>query len=225
MTVRVDIQALRGLAVMQVILFHASHGLVMAGYLGVDIFFVVSGFLITGMIASRIESGNFSFADFYFRRAKRLLPAAYITFIATAIASLFLLDIPAAIWWNGRPTRPSRSRPCGERSNKSGLWESGSWSSLRPPVPLSISHTVWSGGQAAAELSLTAWRTATYRWQTIAPQRPRCWIFSIDSKSKLTSTSFLSMTFCVQRMNASPLWKASCSIATRATFPTRALDS
>lgn len=92
MSFRTDIQALRGLAVLQVVLFHAGHGYVQAGYLGVDIFFVVSGFLITGMIAGRIERGNFSFAEFYFSRAKRLLPAAYVTFFATTIASYYLLD-------------------------------------------------------------------------------------------------------------------------------------
>jgi peptidoglycan/LPS O-acetylase OafA/YrhL len=65
---------------------------VRGGYLGVDIFFVVSGFLITGMITSRIEKGSFSFADFYFNRAKRLLPAAYVTFLLTTITAFFLLD-------------------------------------------------------------------------------------------------------------------------------------
>jgi peptidoglycan/LPS O-acetylase OafA/YrhL len=92
MTIRTDIQALRGLAVLQVIAFHAGHGYVQTGYLGVDIFFVVSGFLITGMITSRIDNGTFSFPEFYFNRAKRLLPAAYTTFLATTIAAFFLLD-------------------------------------------------------------------------------------------------------------------------------------
>ncbi|MCG3187507.1 MAG: hypothetical protein IOMNBAOH_02122 [Rhodocyclaceae bacterium] len=91
MNLRQDIQALRGLAVLLVVVHHAEFGLVDAGYLGVDVFFVVSGFLITGLITSRIESGRFSFADFYFRRAKRLLPAAYVTFVACAALAPWLL--------------------------------------------------------------------------------------------------------------------------------------
>lgn len=90
--VRTDIQALRGLAVLLVILQHARAGFIEAGYLGVDIFFVISGFLITGMLANDIGRGEFRFSTFYFRRAKRLLPAAYVTFALTAVAAFFLLD-------------------------------------------------------------------------------------------------------------------------------------
>lgn len=93
---RTDIQALRGLAVLLVILQHARTGFVGAGFLGVDVFFVVSGFLVTGMVARDILAGRFSFGAFYLRRARRLLPAAYVTFAATALASLLLLD--AAEW-------------------------------------------------------------------------------------------------------------------------------
>ncbi len=91
MTFRPDIQALRGFAVLIILLFHAGIGPFEAGYLGVDIFFVISGFLITGLLIRGIEAGNFSFADFYFRRAKRLLPAAYVTLLLTAIGSYFFL--------------------------------------------------------------------------------------------------------------------------------------
>ena len=88
---RTDIQALRGLAVAVVVLYHAQVPGFGAGYLGVDVFFVVSGFLITGLIQKGIQQGRFRFADFYFRRAKRLLPAATLTFLATALlAPLFL---------------------------------------------------------------------------------------------------------------------------------------
>lgn len=88
---RTDIQALRGFAVLIVLLYHAKISFVSAGYLGVDIFFVISGFLITRLIKNGVESGNFRFSDFYFRRAKRLLPAAYVTFLATALLAPFFL--------------------------------------------------------------------------------------------------------------------------------------
>ena len=93
MRLRSDIQALRGIAVLLVIVQHAREGLVAAGYLGVDIFFVVSGFLITGLLARGIAEGSFSFREFYFRRAKRLLPAAYVTFAVTAIGAAIVLDL------------------------------------------------------------------------------------------------------------------------------------
>src|SRR3712207_2807082 len=89
--VRRDIQALRGLAVGYVVLFHADLGIGAAGYLGVDIFFVISGFLITSLVVRDVDTGCFSFASFYFRRAKRLLPACYAVLIGTLIASPFFL--------------------------------------------------------------------------------------------------------------------------------------
>lgn len=88
---RVDIQALRGLAVLGVLLYHARVPFVPAGYLGVDVFFVVSGFLITRLIIRDLEAGRFTFGGFYFRRAKRLLPAAYVTFATAAILAPFFL--------------------------------------------------------------------------------------------------------------------------------------
>ncbi len=90
---RTDIQALRGYAVLLVLLNHAKIELFKGGgYLGVDIFFVISGFLITRLIADAIGRGDFSFRAFYFRRAKRLLPAAYATFFVTALLSPLLLN-------------------------------------------------------------------------------------------------------------------------------------
>ncbi len=89
---RTDIQALRGLAVLLVLLHHAEFGPFQAGYLGVDIFFVISGYLITRLIAEAIGQGTFSFSGFYFRRAKRLLPAAYVTFLVTALVAPLMLN-------------------------------------------------------------------------------------------------------------------------------------
>ncbi|NGO52078.1 acyltransferase [Mesorhizobium camelthorni] len=87
---RADVQALRGLAVLLVVLYHTQ--IAPFGYLGVDIFFVISGFLITGLIATQLEQSRFSFWEFYYRRAKRLLPAAYVVIALTTIAAPFFLS-------------------------------------------------------------------------------------------------------------------------------------
>lgn len=88
---RADIQVLRGIAVLAVVFYHAKLRLFSSGFLGVDIFYVISGFLITGLIARGIEQKSFRLSAFYFRRAKRLLPAAYITFLAVALAAPVML--------------------------------------------------------------------------------------------------------------------------------------
>lgn len=95
---RPEIDGLRAVAVFSVVIFHAkfSQGndsiLLSGGYLGVDIFFVISGYLITSIILRRLEKGRFSFTDFYIRRAKRILPALFlVTFTTLPFAWYFLL--------------------------------------------------------------------------------------------------------------------------------------
>jgi peptidoglycan/LPS O-acetylase OafA/YrhL len=88
---RADIQALRGLAVLLVLLYHVGLAAPAAGFLGVDIFFVVSGFLITRLVRNDVLAGTFSFREFYFRRAKRLLPAAYTVLALCLLAAPWVL--------------------------------------------------------------------------------------------------------------------------------------
>lgn len=85
MPVRHDIQFLRGFAVLAVLLYHANIFSISGGFLGVDVFFVISGYLITSIILRDLDERRFSFAAFYLRRAKRLLPAAYSTLIFTTL--------------------------------------------------------------------------------------------------------------------------------------------
>ena len=92
-TTRADIQAMRGIAVLAVLAYHARMPFIKGGYLGVDIFFVVSGYLITGLVARAMRDGRFSFAAFYWRRAWRLLPAAYAVFLACVLVSPWLLTV------------------------------------------------------------------------------------------------------------------------------------
>lgn len=89
--VRVDIQTLRGLAVSFVVLEHLAIPGFQYGYLGVDIFFVISGFLITSIVSKGLERNTFSFKNFYLRRAKRLLPASFVTILVTIVAAKFFL--------------------------------------------------------------------------------------------------------------------------------------
>lgn len=89
---RVDIQGLRAVAVGAVVLYHAKVPFLTGGYVGVDIFFVISGFLITGHLLRSLETeGRISFADFYARRARRILPASFVVLVLTVIGSLVWL--------------------------------------------------------------------------------------------------------------------------------------
>lgn len=95
---RPDVQGLRALAVVLVALDHARIGPFHGGYIGVDVFLVISGFLITGLLLREAErSGRVSLLDFYARRAKRILPAATLVLVVTAIAGYFLLSGIAAV--------------------------------------------------------------------------------------------------------------------------------
>ncbi|MCE3606104.1 acyltransferase [Massilia sp. P8910] len=80
---RPDIDGMRALAVIAVILFHAWPTWFAGGFVGVDIFFVISGFLITSILISQLEKGKFSIADFYVRRIRRIFPALTVVMLAT----------------------------------------------------------------------------------------------------------------------------------------------
>jgi peptidoglycan/LPS O-acetylase OafA/YrhL len=88
---RPDIDGLRALAVILVLLFHFELG-VNGGFIGVDVFFVISGYLITEVIIKSIRSGRFSFHDFYVRRLLRLHPALLVTVAATLGAGYLIMD-------------------------------------------------------------------------------------------------------------------------------------
>ena len=87
---RADIDGLRAIAVLGVVLFHAGLG-VSGGFVGVDVFFVISGFLITSLILRDLQRGNFSIVGFWERRARRIFPALAVVVIATLIAGWFLM--------------------------------------------------------------------------------------------------------------------------------------
>jgi peptidoglycan/LPS O-acetylase OafA/YrhL len=82
-TYRADIDGLRALAVLSVVLFHAGVQALPGGFTGVDIFFVISGYLISGIIIRETENKHFSFASFYAHRIKRILPALILVLMAS----------------------------------------------------------------------------------------------------------------------------------------------
>ena len=90
-TYKPEINGLRAVAVLLVLIFHIDSNLLQGGFLGVDVFFVISGYLITNNILFDIKQEAFSFADFYRRRVQRLLPALGFTILATIIAGYFFL--------------------------------------------------------------------------------------------------------------------------------------
>jgi peptidoglycan/LPS O-acetylase OafA/YrhL len=90
---RPDIEGLRALAVLAVLAFHAAVPRLAGGFVGVDLFFVISGFLITGLLLDEHRrTGRISFGEFYARRARRILPAAAVVLVAVTIASWQLLS-------------------------------------------------------------------------------------------------------------------------------------
>jgi len=87
---RPDIDGLRGIAVLMVVLHHAGFAC-SGGYVGVDIFFAISGYLITGIIIGELEGGSFSFPGFWERRIRRIYPALLVVVVATTVAGALLL--------------------------------------------------------------------------------------------------------------------------------------
>jgi peptidoglycan/LPS O-acetylase OafA/YrhL len=115
---RADIDGLRAVAVALVVGFHTFPLSVPGGYIGVDVFFVVSGYLITGLILDLQSVGRFSIKQFYIRRARRILPALSVVMAATLIIGWFALSpasyntlalhtvastlfVPNLIYWRG----------------------------------------------------------------------------------------------------------------------------
>ena len=89
---RKDIDGLRALAVLPVILAHAGFSWIPGGFLGVDVFFVISGYLITALLLRELsETGKVKLGNFYLRRARRILPALFLVIVVTAVFSWFIL--------------------------------------------------------------------------------------------------------------------------------------
>jgi len=95
---RPALDGLRTVAVYAVVLFHTGHPWASGGFLGVDLFFVLSGFLVTGVLLSEIDrTGGLRLGSFYARRVRRLLPAALVAIVVTCIAFVLVLPVTARV--------------------------------------------------------------------------------------------------------------------------------
>ncbi|MEZ5330158.1 MAG: acyltransferase family protein [Verrucomicrobiales bacterium] len=88
---RPEIEGLRAVAVLAVVLFHVKPDWLKGGFVGVDVFFVISGFLITSIVLRQSQAGTFSFKDFWLRRVRRLFPALGVVLVCTLVAGYFTL--------------------------------------------------------------------------------------------------------------------------------------
>src|SRR5258706_16467354 len=91
---RADIDGLRAVSILLVVVYHADLGLIRGGFIGVDVFFVIPGFLITRIILTQIKTGAFSPAEFYARRIRRIFPALLVVLAVTYLIGWFIL-LPA----------------------------------------------------------------------------------------------------------------------------------
>lgn len=156
-TIRNDIQGLRAIAVGAVVLFHINDSLLPGGYIGVDIFFVISGFLITKIIWRDFNAGQFAFAEFYSKRIKRLFPAMFGMLVGTTVLAL-MFSLPEETMLYGK----SLASTIFYVSNYFFYSQSGYFSSDLQLSPLL--HT-WSLGveeQYYLVFPLLLW--AIYRW-------------------------------------------------------------
>ncbi len=137
MKYRREIDGLRALAVMPVIFFHAGFQVVHGGFVGVDVFFVISGYLITSIIVSDLEEGGFSLMAFYERRARRILPALFLVMaVCLPFAWLWLLPAYADEFFDSMAAVSvfasnllfwQRSGYSGRRLNSSHFYTHGAW--------------------------------------------------------------------------------------------------
>ncbi|MFK8013588.1 MAG: acyltransferase family protein [Marinicellaceae bacterium] len=102
-TYRPEIDGLRAIAIILILLFHAGFDWISGGYIGVDVFFVISGYLITRNIIWQMNHGLFSFSGFYINRIRRLIPALFFTLVLTLILGFYIFS-PADLERLGQST-------------------------------------------------------------------------------------------------------------------------
>ena len=154
---RRDIDGLRALAILPVLLFHAHAPGFSGGYVGVDIFFVISGFLITGILARDIDQGRFSLARFYERRFRRIIPALALMILVTLALAAWLY-LPGDL--EGVPRSALAATLFASNLwffTDTGYFAGGADVILIPEIPFTLDHV----------LEQIEWRTSIGRRSTI----------------------------------------------------------
>lgn len=191
-----DIQGLRAVAVLLVVLGHAGVGFLAGGFIGVDVFFVLSGFLITGLLLTEVAQRRYlSLAGFYLRRARRILPAATVTLVATSVAAYYLLNfvrgkeyLTDSIWasvfaanyrWAVRQVKslhPNATIIGGAYSNSAGAKEEAATSGISSLVSsarrASKKCSLWATSPGAASSRSTACSAGKPRSPAARSRRP-----------------------------------------------------
>jgi peptidoglycan/LPS O-acetylase OafA/YrhL len=183
---RLDIDGLRATAVVPVVLFHARVPGFGGGFVGVDIFFVISGYLITSIIAKEISSGDFSILSFYGRRIRRIFPAFFVMTAFSAVAGVLLLlpselsnlgsSIVAATFFVSNMLFWQKSGYFGLRSELEPLlhtWSLGIEEQFYLGFPLFLwlwlkfgrARTIWLGVALVAAVSFGVGAYSIDRWQ------------------------------------------------------------
>lgn len=192
---RADIDGLRALAVALVVAYHAFPGALRAGFIGVDIFFVISGYLLGGVLLREIGEGNFRLTEFYARRMRRIFPALFVVLAALALwAHLFsMADLLAEL---GRQTAYSSAfvanllfygqagyfDSSAEEKPLLHLWSLGMEEQFYLALPLLLlalrtPGRAWKGllGLAALSLAYGAWRTPSAPAEAFYLPHARAW--------------------------------------------------
>jgi peptidoglycan/LPS O-acetylase OafA/YrhL len=147
---RPDIDGLRAVAVASVIAYHARPALLPGGFVGVDVFFVISGYLITQLILHGLQQGSFTLAGFY-RRVRRIVPPLLVVLTACCLFGWFVL-LPGEFSWLGKqllwctPFFANVFLRCSERQRfviTMRKWSPSARKSGQPARCRSIRHSVW----------------------------------------------------------------------------------
>ncbi|MEY2927515.1 MAG: hypothetical protein RL367_1992, partial [Pseudomonadota bacterium] len=157
MDYRRDIDGLRAIAVLSVMLFHAGVPGFSGGFAGVDVFFVISGFLITGIISRELDNGRFSILNFYERRVRRIVPVL-LTVIAVSLVIFSPLLLPEDLRHFGQSVVATIGF-----GNNALLWKTAGY--FDPSVEFKpLSHTWSLGVEEQYYLLIPLAMTAAWRW-------------------------------------------------------------
>lgn len=218
---RGDIDGLRAIAVLAVVLYHAELPILSSGFIGVDIFFVISGFLIGGIILREVRNGTFSLGAFYARRVRRILPAllAVISFVALVGIALFsdaaLKDFgtTAAATLIGVSNikfafRTDYFGPEAELDPLLMTWSLGVEEQFYLLFPLLLVWLARAGKRTLVAMVVAAMAISLLTWLWLSVERPQLGFFLLPSRAWELSAGVLLAALGASNVSPKPLWVA-----------------